>query len=123
MFFFGENSEHLKAVVLLETLKEDLARSTLFLSKEEVLIQKTESLISFLTAALDHLKHEAPIVSIREYQKMRYELVEELQRIERIKERSYFYKQQIVDLNERIARQRLLISTLKSKVLEFKRDR
>jgi cob(I)alamin adenosyltransferase len=104
-------------------LKEDLARSTLFLSKEEVLIQKTKSLISFLTAALDHLKHEAQIVSMREYQKMRYELVEELQRMERIKERSYFYKQQIVDLTERIDRQRLLISTLKSKVLEFKRDR
>lgn len=123
MFFFGENSDHLKAVVVLETLKEDLARSALFLSKEEALIEKTESLISFLTAALDHLKHEALVVSLREYQKMRYELVEELQRIERIKERSYFYKQQINDLNERIVRQRIIIENLKSKVLEFKRDR
>ena len=121
LWFGDERQEYLQANFQLEAMRFDLAKVKVDLERLYIKKKLAEAQVQLIYNNIEFLKNYAKIVSIREYQILKYQLAGEIDMI-LITSKSIPPVEKLVKVTENKIRQ-LLISPamLKFKVLEFKK--
>ncbi len=121
LWFGDDRPEYLQAVYELETKKADLIKMKVDLDRILNKRKLAEADINLLISTIEYLRKYAKIVTIREFQKMRWELIGANEQLINATRSIPIVQKQIKLVEDELNKMEGRLPSLKSKVLEFKR--
>ncbi len=121
VLFEAENSQYLAAVYHIETTKAELSRSKLELMRNNETMAAALANIDLYESNLSYLRSYARVISIAEYNKIKYVLATEYGTVTMCRRSLPLLEKHIANLESTIRDMEARLPSLKSKILEFRK--